>query len=94
MADFKARPPSTFNPVTSDFTSFSEWRQEFDIYVQASSHFAATVQLPTQQARLFNLAGGEFTRFAKQQITVTALTTVNEILDAVATALKPKRFDL
>ena len=73
---------------------FSEWREEFDIYVSATEFFSNTVKIPTQQAWLFNLAGGKFLRFTKQHLVVDANTTVTAILDAIAKALKPKRFDL
>ena len=94
MAEFKARPPKPFNPFISNFTQFSDWRQEFDIYILASTHFAANVAVPLQQARLFNLAGPEFMKFAKQLIVIVPATTVEAILNAVAGGLKPKRFDL
>ena len=94
MADFKARPPPIFNTTNSDYTNFSNWRQEFNIYVLATTYFAENVDLAIQQARVFNLAGQDFMKFANQRIYVKATTTVEQILDAVTNALKPTRFGL
>ena len=94
MADFKARAPPTFNPFTNSFSNFKDWRQEFEIYVLATEYFASTVTAPIQQARLFNLAGPDFMKFAKQLLAIEPTTTIANILDAIDTALKPKRFDL
>ena len=94
MAEFKARMPPAFNPFTSDFTAFSDWQDEFNVYVSATDFFAATVNIPTQQARLFNLAGSDFMKYVKQLITVDATTTIKTILEAVGKGLKPTRFDL
>ena len=94
MADFKARPPSTFNPINSDFCSFADWRQDFTTFIQATSFFNNAVPYKTQQARLFNLAGADFSKFAHQNKAISKNTTITEILDAVERTLKPKRFDL
>ena len=94
MATFKARASPTFNPTTNDFTSFEEWCQEFITYCTVSDFLWADVTVPIQQARLFNIAGADFMRFAKQHINITGTTTVDNILDAIKTALKPKRLDL
>ena len=94
MAEFKALPPPLFNPRINDYTSFSEWREEFDIYISATDFFSNTVNIPTQQAWLFNLAGAEFMRFTKQHLVVDVNSTVTAILDAIAKVLKPKHFDL
>ena len=91
---FKARAPPTFSPFSSDFNTFSEWRKEFETYIAVTTFFADEVIIPTQQARLFNLAGPDFAKFVRQNITITATTTINNILDGVGDALKPKRFDL
>jgi hypothetical protein len=94
MADFKARPPKPFNAFISNFTQYSDWREVFAIYVLASTHFGATVSIPLQQARLFNLAGPEFMKFTTQKSVVAEATTVEDILKTVADGLKPQRFDL
>ena len=94
MATFKARPPPTFSPAQNDYNAFVEWRQEFENYVIVTTFFAAAVDLPVQQARLFNLAGPDFAKFVRQHVQVGNETTVTEILNAVSAALKPKRFDL
>ena len=94
MVEFKARLPPIFNPFISNFTRFSEWREEFNVYISASTVFADTVDLPTQQAHLFNIAGADFMKYVKQHITVAATTTITVILDAVGIALKPTCFDL
>ena len=65
MADFKARPPPTFNITNSDYTNFSYWQQKFNIYVLATTYFAEDVDLAIQQAHLFNLVGPDFMKFAK-----------------------------
>ena len=93
-AAFKARPPPTFSPSTSDYNAFNEWRREFDTYVLVTPFFTATVDLPVQHARLFNLAGPDFAKYVRQNVTVEATTTLATILDGVGNSLKPKRFDL
>ena len=87
MAEFKAPLPPMFNPFTSDFTNFSEWRDEFNVYVSATAFFAENVNLQIQQARLFNLAGSDLIKFVKQLIAVDATTTINTILEAIENAL-------
>lgn len=94
MATFKARTPPTFNPNINNFTSFSEWREEFVTYCTVTKFFTDQVELPIQRAQLFNIAGPEFMRFTNQLITIAADTTITQILDAISTALKPKRLDL
>ena len=94
MAEFRARLPPPFNPIVNDFTSFSSWRREMEVYILATDHFADMVTLPIQQARLFNLAGPDSMKFAHQHITIDVTTTITDILDAIQTALKPQRFDL
>ena len=94
MAEFRAQPPPPFNPVSSNFTNFSSWRQELEVYILATNHFANDVSLPIQQARLFNLAGPDFMKFANQHIEINANTTISDILEAIQTALKLQRFDL
>ena len=94
MATFKAHAPPTFNPATNDFISFEEWCQEFITYRTVSDFFSADVTVPIQHARLFSIAGADFMRFAKQHINIIGTTTVDNILDAIKTALKPKRLDL
>ena len=91
---FKARPPPTFNPSSSDYNTYSDWRREFQDYATVTTFFDDTVELPIQQARLNNLAGPDFAKFVRQNLAVTDTTTTNEILDAVEKSLKPKRFDL
>ena len=93
-AAFKARPPPTFSPSTNDYNAFNEWRREFDTYVLVTTFFEDTVDLPVQQARLFNLAGPDFAKYVRQNVTVTATTTLATILDGVGNTLKPTRFDL
>ena len=74
---------------------FSSWRREMEVYILATDHFADTVTLPVQQARLFNLAGPDFMKFSHHQcITIDVTTTITDILDAIQTAWKPQRFDL
>ena len=60
----------------------------------ASDFFNDNVPLPTQHARLLNVAGTDFMRFVKQRMTIENTATVADILDIVDAALKPKRFDL
>ena len=94
MAEFKAKVPSTFNPIVKDYTDFADWQEEFSIFMTASNFFNDNVPLPTQHARLFNVAGADFMRFVKQRMTIENTTTVTEILNIIDAALKPKRFDL
>ena len=91
---FKARPPSTFSPSSSDYNAFSEWRREFETYMAVTTFFTEDVNVPIQQARLYNLAGQEFARFVRQHVTVNNDTTVTNILDEVGNVLKPRRYDL
>ena len=60
---FKACPPPTFSPSTSDYNQFSDWRKEFEIYMAVTTFFATEVNLPVQHAWLFNLAGQDFSKF-------------------------------
>ncbi len=94
MAQFKARPPPTFSPSQNDYNAFSEWRRELENYITVTEFFTENVTLPVQHARLFNLAGPDFTKFVHQHVQVADDTTVTDILNAVADCLKPKRFDL
>ena len=91
---FKARPPPTFSPSTSDYHQFSDWRKEFETYMAVTTFFGAEVNLPVQRARLFNLAGPDFSKFVHQHVTMEADTTITHILNGVGNCLKPKRFDL
>ena len=92
--EFKARPPATFSPGSSDFNAFCDWRKEFETYEAVTTFFSSDVNLKTQQARLNNLAGPDFAKYVRQNVTVDDDTTISQILDAVASNLKPKRFDL
>ncbi len=91
-SSYKARSPPAC--VISNYTSFSEWKEEFNIFIMATDFFTKGVRLPLQQARLFNLAGADFRQFAKQQMQKVNTTTIEAILDLVELALKPKRFNL
>ena len=91
---FKARPPPTLSPSTSDYHQFSDWRKEFEIYMAVTTFFGTEVNLPVQRARLFNLAGQDFSKFVHQHMTVGAETTIAQLLDGVGNSLKPKRYDL
>ena len=91
---FKARTPNTFSPALGSYNEYLEWRRDFDNYMTVTDYFAATVNLKVSRARLFNIAGPDFTQFVHETITLTDESTVNDILDAVSTALKPKRLDL
>ena len=55
MADFKARPPSTFNPVNSDFRSFADWRQDFTTFVPATSMTLYQQAIQCSRRRLFEI---------------------------------------
>ena len=91
---FKARPPPTFSPSSSNFNLFREWRSEFETYVAVTTFFSAEIDSVTKQARLNNLAGSDFAKFVRQNLIVDENTTIDQILDGVASCLKPKRFDL
>lgn len=67
---FKARPPPTFNPSSSDYNTYSDWRREFQDYATVTTFFDDTVELPIQQARLNNLAGPDFAKFVRQNLAV------------------------
>lgn len=91
---FKARAPPVFSPGANDFNAFNEWRKEFETYKIVTTFFNEDVNLETQQARLFNIAGPDFAKFVRQTMTIAATTTIDLIMEAIELALKPKRFDL
>lgn len=92
--DFKARMPLPVSPQQAGYAGFVDWRRNFKFYQLASEAFPTTLSSEVQQARLFNIAGPEFTRYVQQSLTVTQTTTVEDILDHVEKSLKPQRFDL
>ena len=59
-----------------------------------TDYFAATMNLKVSRAQLFNIAGPDFTQFVHKMITLTDESTVNDILDTISTALRPRRLDL
>ena len=91
---FKARTPTTFVPTLSNYNDFTDWRADFDNYTAVTDYFNDTVALEVRRARLFNIAGPEFAKFVRESTTVTDESSVTQILDKVAEALKPKRLDL
>ena len=91
---FKARTPTTFVPTLSNYNDFTDWRADFDNYTAVTDYFNDTVALEVRRARLFNIAGPEFAKFVRESTTVTNESSVTQILDKVAEALKPKRLDL
>ena len=92
--DSKARLPPPCSPLQAGYAGFRDWRRVFTYYQLASRAFPSTVSIQLQQARLFNLAGPDFTRFVEQSMEITETTSIKEILDHVELVLKPQRHDL
>ena len=90
IAEFKARQPPVFLPSSHDYHTFSDWRKDFENYIVVTTFFADNVDIPIQQAWLYNIARVNFARFVHQHVTVDNLTTVATILDGVANSLTPK----
>jgi len=92
--DFKARLPPPCSPLEAGYAGFRDWRRIFTYYQLASQAFPSSVSLQLQQARLFNLAGPDFTRFVEQSMEIKETSSIKEILDHVEMILKPQRHDL
>lgn len=93
--DFKARLPETCNPVIAEYSGYLQWRREFNTYRLASEAFPANMALDRQRARLFNIAGPQFSKYAQQNVVIVDdTTTVDQILDGVEASLRPQRLDL
>ena len=66
MAEIKTQPPPIFSPDNHDLITICNCRQEFEVSSSVSKHFDDNVDIPIQQARIFNLAGSDFAKFVRQ----------------------------
>ena len=89
----KSSKPVQLNPHTCTYQLFVRWRRAIEDYVTATDVVNLEEKSKKAQARLFVLAGPDFSQYVRALSTYSTDLSPSAIIESVASQLEPQRKD-